>query len=324
MAATCGGCAAVAGDCEQAVRARLDSGDAEFQVVGVGAAADRDDDLFRGDSARPAGAVDFQMAVGMAARAGVHAHLDSEGGEGFRHGAGEHRVHRRQDARFGLDDGDLHPELGEGDADLQPDIAGADDRQGRRQAVERQRARGIENVRAVERQAGKRGGARAGGEHQVGELDEARAAIVRRDHPLAGRGEAERALRDVHPGGGEQAAHAVGEAAHHAGFPRLEARHVGAGLQRRQAGARGAPGAVREVRQLDQRLAGDAAHAQAHPAHRVGPAALDEENLAPQPRRVQRGRVAAGAGPDDDEIDGFRNLADDHQRRPSSRAGSRR
>ena len=60
----------------------------------------------------------------------------------------------------------LHAELGEGHAELEPDIAGADDGERLRQLGQRQRLGRRKNI-AAERQRGERRRRRAGGDNEV-------------------------------------------------------------------------------------------------------------------------------------------------------------
>ena len=69
-----------------------------------------------------------------------------------------------------------------------------------------------------------------------------------------------------------------------------------------------------EIGGLDQSLARDAADAQAHPADPGGALAVDQRHGAAELGRAQGRHVAARAGAGDDEVGGFGNLADDHQR----------
>ena len=78
-------------------------------------------------------------------------HLDAELGQPARHRPGQLGVVERQDAVLGLDHRDLGAELGEGGAELEPDIAGADDDQPFRHLGQRQRL-GRGDHRAAERQ----------------------------------------------------------------------------------------------------------------------------------------------------------------------------
>ena len=126
-------------------------------------------------------------------------------------------------------------------------------------------------------------------------------------------------MDDAHARLLEEATHAVREPAHDARLPFLKALHVddAAGLGPcpeaegvRFAHARG------EVGDLDQRLARDAADAQAYAADAVRAVAIDERDAATGLRRAERRGIAAGTRADDDEIRGLGDLAHNHQIAP--------
>ena len=83
-------------------------------------------------------------------------------------------------------------------------------------------------------------------------------------------------------------------------------------------------GSAEERRGLDERLARNAALSEADTAHPVAPAPVHQHDLPSPARGVQRGGVASGAGPGDDEVGRLGYLSDDHQARPSRCAGSQR
>jgi hypothetical protein len=83
------------------------------------------------------------------------------------------------------------------------------------------------------------------------------------------------------------------------------------------------PHAVDPVGELLQRLAGQAAVVQAHPAETGLPAPVDEGDAPAEMGGVQRGGVAPRPAADDQEVDRLGDLADDHQDTSRS-AGSAR
>ena len=100
----------------------------QSETAGAGASADGDQDLVGGD--RPLLAVrlrDLQRALGERNRLRADERLDAEVGEAPRDRLRQLLVVERQDFGQRLDDRHPRAELGEGDAELEPDIAGADD-----------------------------------------------------------------------------------------------------------------------------------------------------------------------------------------------------
>ncbi len=135
----------------------------------------------------------------------------------LRHGLHQRRIVERQDAVQRLDHRDLAAQLAERDAELQPDIAGADHGQPLRQHGQRQRAGGRDHLAAEfqERQLHRQ---RAVGQDDV--LGGHRDLAVRRLHRAGlGIGELRPALDRTHLGALEQGGDAGVQPLHHAVLP---------------------------------------------------------------------------------------------------------
>ena len=88
-------------------------------------------------------------------------------------------VHRREDARQRLDDGDLGAELRVDHAELEADVAAADHDHALRDVVERERAGRVDDALLIDLEAGDLDRPRAGREHDVLGDDRLRAASCR-------------------------------------------------------------------------------------------------------------------------------------------------
>ena len=222
---------------------------------------------------------------------------DAERVEGLRHRAGKVGLVLRQDARQRLYHGHVAPELGEGGAELEPDVASADDHQPVGAAGERQRV-GRGDHRAAEGQERQLDRDRAGrDDHGLGAddlepdlgLDLDRLAVAK----------ARPAGEGLDAGLLEQPGDAGGEAADDAVLP-----GDGAGeIERRRAGreAEGVAAGRRRgefrvfVGGVDQRLRRDAPDVQAGAARAPG---LDDHGVEPELAGADGADVAAGAGAD--------------------------
>src|SRR5690606_2971919 len=99
----------------------------------------------------------------------------------------------------------------------------------------------------------------------------------------------------------EQVRHAVGVLLHHRAPPLLHGAQVEADVVRDDAvRAQLGPGLLVEEARLQQRLAGDAAHAHAGAAERL--LALDHAHVEAELRGADGGHVAARARADDDHV----------------------
>jgi hypothetical protein len=319
------GRAHVLADVDQAVGADGDPGLRQPQLVGVGHAADRDDHALGLDAVLAAGAFHHERAVLEALRGRLEAQVDVQRAQAVDHRRGERLVDGRQHAVERLDHRHAGAELGQRGPQLEADVAGAHDGNAVRDRGHRQRAGRVQHALAVEGQAGKRDGARAGGDDRVLELEEGDAVLGRAHGDAVGAVEARLAVDHAHLARLEQPADALREAGAQLAAPGLEALERDAHAVGAQPGVAQVARALRRVGQLDERLAGDAADLQAHAAQAGGARALDERHPAAELGGADGGGVAARPSAEDEQVDGVGELADDHQRRSSkSRTGSSR
>ena len=208
-------------------------------------------------------------------------------------------VDPRHDAVEVLDHRDLRPQPAPDAAELQPNDAGANDHQMRRHRVQLQRASGGNDPLLVHRHAGERGRFAAGGDNDVfrgmhGPIDihlpagdDAAGAFEPGDLVLT---EQEFDAFDV-------GADNLPLAGLHAGKVQCDPGHhdavIGEGVGR----------LIEILRRVQQRLGGDAAHVQAGAAE--GGAFFDAGHFHAQLRGSDGANVAAGAGADNDDVEGF-------------------
>src|SRR6478672_2595344 len=282
-------------------------GDAHvFQTPALGArtAADGDEDLVGLEL--DGGAVlgrDVELTLFERPGLGAEMQFDAVLLQPFGEGVGQGLVVERQQAVGHFDDGDLGPQLAEGDAQLKPDIAAADDDQLLRHGRKRQGlGRGDDVAAELEEGQFDRLGAR--GEDDVfGADDDVAVSGLHR----AGLGVREfgPALDDLDLRLLQQGGHAVVQLFDDAVLPRDRLRQVdgGFGGGDAQRAAVGRLGHRLEFRSgVDDGLGGDAADVQAGAAQTV--AAVDEHGVEAQLAATDAGDIAAGAGADDQDFGG--------------------
>ncbi len=270
---------------------------------GVGAAADRDEDaverLRAGDPARLDGDGDPVVGDRRLSRGGAEREREPLALEDLLEGARHLEVHARGDAIEDLDDVHLRAEPRPHRAQLEADRAGADHGQARRHRVERERLLRGDDPLAVEIEAGKRGGLRAGRDQDARALEKPGVGAV--DLDASGRGDPRAPGQARDPVLFEEALHAVGEALHDPVLPGHHRAEVHGDVAR--------PDAVRaevvarrpvELARVEQGLRGDAADAQARAAERR--LLVDAGHAHAELGRADGGDVAAGAGADHDQV----------------------
>ena len=203
-----------------------------------------------------------------------------------------------------LHDGDARAERGVDAAQLQPDVAAADDEQRLRHALQLQRRGRVEHPRAVEgERRGARGGG-AGGDDGVVEADRARGAAVRgRDAQRVGIDERRAALLVAHPVAAGELAEAARQALDDAAAEAAQPFEVDLRLAEGDAPLLGLPRLADQGGDVEQGLRGDAAAVEADAA---GVRLLvDQRDLHPEAGGEEGGGVAAGPPADDGEAYAF-------------------
>ena len=194
-------------------------------------------------------------------------------------------------------------QLGEGGAELQPDIAAADHHQLLRHLVQRQRLGGRDH-RAAERQERQLDRRRAGGDHDGLGADRLHAGLGLHLDRLA---VAKRrpAMHGLHPGLLEQAGDAVGQPPDDGVLPGDGALEVERGIGERDAERRLAGRHVDDLLELvggvDQRLGRDAADGEAGAA---GLLRLDDHGVDAELAGADGADIAARTGADDEQLAG--------------------
>jgi hypothetical protein len=223
-------------------------------------------------------------------------------GQDLLHLAGDLGIKAGQDAVEELDDRDLRAEPPPHRAELQPDDAGADHEQPLRHLRQRQRAGGGDDRLFVDVDAGQRRHVGAGGnDHGLG-LERLLLAVDEGDLDLARAGNAGRAVEVVHLVLAQQERHPVDVALH---ALVLEGHHLAEVELRLDLDPHVAQAVARLLEKLgsvQQRLGRDAADVEAGAA--VGGPLLDHGDLEAELAGADGADVAAGAGSDDDEVEG--------------------
>jgi hypothetical protein len=309
MAATCGRSVGVRGHVQQAVLARCHTEPVEAQLVGVRAAADRDDHEVGLHLDVPVTVADVQDRVPVLAGAGRREHGDAQLVEPPGDRTGQRGVDFGQGPLGHLDQSHRRTEFCQCGAEFDPDVAGADDRHRGRQLGQVERSCAVQDVHAVGHRVGQHGRPRPGGDDDVAELHERRAARGRADHGLVRTREPEVPGEDPDPGAGQQRPDSPGQLADDAALVRLECTQVHRTLAGGQARRRVVGGPFRHVGHLDQGLGRDAARTQADPADAVLTVPVDHQDVATELGAAQRGRVPGRAAADDQELDGLGDLS---------------
>ena len=176
---------------------------------------------------------------------------------------------------------------------LQPDDAAADHQQAGRDVGQVQGARAVDHPRVLVRHEGQGDGFGAGGDDGLVERN-GLAAAIRLHGQLVRRGEAAQARHHGHLALPRQAAQPAGQALDHARLPIPQLVDVHLRGAEADAGMAHLRCLVDHLGGVQQGLAGDAAHVQAHPAqHRP---AFHQDNLLAQIGGAERRRVAARSG----------------------------
>ena len=240
---------------------------------------------------------------GLAERLGAEQDLDAQRREALGDGRGQLGIVERQDLLLRLDHGDLAAELGEGSAELEPDIAAADHDEALRQFSQRQRAGRGDDV-AAEGQEGQFDRHRAGRDHDGLGLDDLGTGLGLDRGGLAV-AEAGLAMDDLDLGLAQQAGDAIVEALDDTVLPGDGLLQVELGLGGGQAEGRLAGGGMGRLLELlgdmDHRLGGDAADVEAGAAQL---AALDDDGVDAELAGADGADIAARAGADDEELAG--------------------
>ena len=273
----------------------------QVETAGAGASADGDQHLVGGD--RPLLTVrlrDLQRALGERNRLRAGERLDAEVGEAARDRLGQLLIVERQDFGQRLDDRDPRAELGEGDAELKPDIAGADDGERSWNLSQRQRFGRRQDV-AAEWQRRQFRRLRAGGDDKVLGLDAALAGIGAGDHGLAVDNRS-RPQNRAHLRLLEQRADAAGEPGDDRILPadrlgEIELRPPDREPDRVQ--RLRLPQGVGGVGGVDQRLRGDAADVEASSAK---PAGFDQDRVEAELAGADGRDIAARTAADDENL----------------------
>ena len=245
---------------------------------------------------------DRRAAILLAPRLRLRAghHLDAQLLELARHHLDDVRIVARQDRGQRLDDCDLRPQLGVQRADLDADVAAADDDEPLRDGVERQRPGRIDDPLAVELEARDLDRARAGRDHDVVGLNRRLAAVRGGQLDGVARGQARHARAVVAAVRLEQDLDAAGELADDLGLPALHLDHVDADVVREDADVAAVAELVVGLGRVDQRLGRDAADIQADAARLV---ALDHHRLLLELPQPDAGDIAARACSDHQRFD---------------------
>ena len=265
------------------------------------APANRDQHLVGGDLALLAvRRCDLERAVGVRNRPRADQRLDAEIGEAPHDRLRQLRIVERQDLGQRLDDRHLGAELGEGHAELHPDIARADHRERLRNLGQRQRIGRRQNVAAeLERRQFHR--LRAGRKDEM-LGDDARLASVGADGRRLAIDDRRRSQERTHLGLLQKNADAVGEASDDRILPGDRARVIE--LRRANREPEGAERArlaqaMRRAGGVDQRLRGNAADVEAHSTELVG---FDEDRVEPELTGADGSDIAAGTAADDENL----------------------
>ena len=136
----------------EAVGPAGDAGLREAELVGVGDPAGGHDHALGLDAVLAVGAGDDECAALQALRGGLEAQVDPPRAQAPQHRCGERLLDGRQDAVERLDDGDAGAELGQRGAELEPDVAGAHDRDALGDGGQGQGAGRVQHPLAVEGQ----------------------------------------------------------------------------------------------------------------------------------------------------------------------------
>ena len=282
------------------MRVRRHPGLVEAEIVGVRAPSHRHQQMRAHDLGRPLGAIDADgdplVVAGETDAGGVEAKLDALLGQDLGDGGGDILVLARDQPRHHLDDGDFAPEAAKHLAELQADIAAADDDQMLRQEIHiHHRAVGEKGHLVQPRDRRPRG--------PSADIDEdlLRAQHLGADLDLPRRDEAAMALIDRAVGLAPQTAlDAGGRERDDAVLARLDLGHVDldrAGDLDAELGP-----AARQMRRIGaghHGLGGRAAGIDAGPAEEL---ALDDRDLLPRLRQPPRQRRPRLAGADDDGV----------------------
>ena len=282
--------------------------------LGARTAPDSDQHLVGGDLHRRAVlGGDRQLAVSEAAGARTEVQLDAVAGQPFGDWIRQGLVEQRQDAVGHLHDGDLGAQLAIGDAQLQPDVAAADDDQLLGHLRQAQRLGGGDDV-AAERQERKLDRLGPGGQDDVlgGDHDVAVGGLHR-----AGLGVREGCPAGDHLDLGllQQGGDAVVQLLDDAVLPLDRLLQVDGRLGRRDAqrsAARRLGHRLELAGCMDDGLGRNAADVQARPAEAV--ATVHQHGVEPQLPATDARDIAAGAGADDQDF-GLQLL---HSRHPIS------
>ena len=211
-------------------------------------------------------------------------------------------VHPRQHLVEELDDGDLGTEPPPHRAELDADVAAADDDHRLRHALQVERAGRADDAFLIHLDARKCHHLGAGGDDDVLALQHPRlAAVLRGDLDGVGAGKARRAQHVLDLVLLEQEGDALGQVVNHLVLARKHGVEVGFDAADLDAVVGELVGGRLEVmRRLQQRLRRDAADVEAGAAERRP--LLDAGHPHAELRRADRGDIAARAGADDDDI----------------------
>ncbi len=296
---------------DEAALVELHAGNVAAQVLGVGAAADGDDQLVEVDRLLLAVLLVFDGDVLLAGLGAQHlgAELDVQSllGQLAQPFLGDGLVDHRQEARQGFEDGGLGAEARPDAAQLHADDASADDAEGARHFGEFQGAPGIDDAVLVDRRDLQVDRLGAGGDDDVFGAVGLFLAVVRLVADLA----AAEQLAEAEQAGDlvalEQHLDAAGVGLAHRVAARLHFLQVQLDLAYADA-VHGelVLGAVVQLGRFEQGLGGDAAGIEAGAAEGlravgVDPA-VDAQRLHAQLGSADRRGVAAGTAADDDDV----------------------